>query len=161
MPTETLLGFDQEYEDLSGLRFARTADGTGILRSAWTGKVRTVINGRGWVPSGFENVSAGSSYTLKCAVPRQASDADVTVTLPAARRTDTGHTPVGYAIVGDALVETAITGITSNVATLTSVAGATGYRVHYWPQITCVILRNTCKGEADANYTWTIEAEEI
>lgn len=161
IPTEAVPEFDQRYEDLAGQTFRRTADGSGILRSGWQGKIATRISGRGWVPAGIGAAAAGSTHVIKCAIPREASSATTSVTLPAARRTDTGHTPIGFALVGDRLVSTAITGITSNVATLTAVSGATGYRVHYWPQITAVVTANECTGSHQAEYRWAIEAEEV
>jgi len=161
VPLESRGAFNQEYEDINGQTFRRTADGSGVLRSLWTGKVRTLISGDGWAPSAFENIDAGTTHVIKCAMTRAASSATTSVTLPAARRSDAGHTPIGFALVDDTLVETPITGIVANVATLTAVAGADGYRVHYFPEITAVILRNTCKGAFDARFTWQIEAEQL
>jgi hypothetical protein len=167
IPTETLLTFDQQYRDLKGERFARTADGSGIVRTAWQGKVATQINGTGWVPSGFENITAGSSYLLKCAMPRSKGSATTTVTVPANRRTDVGHQPIGYALVGDSLVETPITNLaainakTTNDATLTAVAGALHYRVHYWPEITAVVIDSECRGDNGAEFVWRVNLEEI
>lgn len=161
VPAQSLLEFGQDYEELSGQTFGRTADGSGVLRSLWSGKLRTVLSGKGWVPSAFENIAPGSTHVIKCAMPRTASSATTSVTLPAARRADAGHTPIGFALVGDNLTDTAITGIVADVATLTAVAGADGYRVHYFPQITAVILNNTCKGAADASFSWQIEAEQV
>lgn len=161
IPTEAVPEFDQRYEDLAGQTFRRTADGSGILRSGWQGKISTRITGRGWVPGGLETLALNTTHTIKCAMPRAVSSATVSVTLPAARRTDSGHTPIGFALVGDSLVSTAITGIASNVATLTAVSGASGYRVHYWPQITAVITANENTGNHQAEFRWSIEAEEV
>lgn len=161
VPTESLLEFSQDYQDLEASDFSRVADGSGILRTSWSGKLSTTITGSGWIPSAFDNVAQGGMHTIKCAVPRQVSSATTSVTLPAARRTDSGHTPIGFALVGDLLIETPITGIVANVATLTTVSGALGYRVHYWPQIVAVILRNTCRGASAAVYDWSIEAEQV
>jgi hypothetical protein len=161
IPTEAVPEFDQRYVDLAGQTFRRTADGSGVLRSGWSGKISTRISGRGWTPSGLDTIALGSTHTIKCAQPRAVSSATTSVTLPVARRSDTGHTPIGFALVGDLLVSTAITGIVSNVATLTSVTGASGYRVHFWPEITAVILANECTGTHQAEFRWSIEAEEV
>lgn len=161
VPTKSILTFDQDYEDLGGRDFRRLADGSGVLRSTWQDKIATVISGTGWAPSAFENLNVGSVYVLKCAMIRSASSNTNTVTLPASRRAGGDHDPIGFAVVGDELVETPISGIVADVATLDAVAGAVGYRVHYWPQITAVITRNTCRGQSSAAFTWTIEAEEV
>lgn len=167
IPTETLLTFDQQYRDLKGERFRRTADGSGIVRKTWDGKIASQINGQGWVPSAFENIAPGVSYTVKCAIPRAVSDVSSTVTIPANRRTDAGHVPVGFALVGDSLVETPITNIsainakTTNDATLTPVGGASGYRVHYLPEITAVVIDAECRGDGGADYVWRVNLEEL
>lgn len=152
--------FEQEYEDLRGISFNRVANGDGILRETWSGKISTTISGEGWAPSAFANLGQGT-HLVKCAVPRAASSDTVTVTLPASRRSDAGHEPRGWALVGTNLVETTISGIVANVATLDAVAGAVGYRVTYFPQIIAAITVNDGGLEDDGNYSWRIEAEEI
>lgn len=163
VPRETFLEFDQEYEMLEAADFARLADGTGVLRTAWTGKLRTLMSGKGWAASAFAGLAQGAVYTLKCAAPLPVDGTTTSITLPTARRSDTDHEPVGYAHTADGrLVETPITGIVSNVATLTAVDNALGYRVEYLPQVSVVILRNTCKyAQASNDFAWSIEAEQV
>lgn len=163
VPRETVLEFDQEYETLEASDFSRLADGTGVLRTAWTGKLRTLISGKGWAASAFAGLAQGVAYTLKCAAPMPVDGASTSITLPAARRSDSGHEPVGYAHMPDGrLIETPIIDIVSNLATLTAVTGAVGYRVEYLPQIIVKILRNTCKyAQASNDFAWSIEAEEV
>ena len=43
----------------------------------------------------------------------------------------------------------------------TAVAGASAYRVHYYPLITAVITEATSQGLSAASFEWSIEAEEI
>lgn len=161
VPMQSMIEFDQDYEDIKAEDFRRTADGAGHLRALTWSKLRTTISGSGWVPTAFAGLSAGATYTIKCATPRSANSATTSVTLPAARRTDGDHTPIGFALVGIELIETPITGIVANVATLTSVSGASGYRVHYWPQISAVITSMKGRGGSAANFDFSIEAEEV
>lgn len=163
VPQETFLSFDQQYDDIEASSWARVASGAGILRVHWTGKLRTEISGNGWAASLFAGLQKGVAHTLKCAVPRAVDATAGTITLPAARRSDSGHEPVGYALLSDGrLIETEITDISADVATLTEVEGAVGYRVEYWPELTVHILRNTCKYSSKSNdYAFEIEAEEF
>lgn len=161
VPPQARLEFSQTYTELNGQTFRRTADGSGVLRSVWSGKLRTTIAGKGWIPSSFDNLTAGASLTLKCAMPRSVSGATTTITLPAARRSDSGHTPVGFALLGEEQVESAITDITDNVATLTTVTGATGYRVLYLPQLSVVLTSVTTKALSEGVFDWQVEAEEL
>jgi hypothetical protein len=167
IPTEAGLTFDQTYAQLRAEKLNRTADGSASLRRLWDNKLATTITGKGWIPSGFEALDTGATVTLKCAMPRHAASASTTVTLPAARRSDTDHEPVGYAVVGDHLVETPITNLaailagSTDDATLTAVTGATGYRVSYLPQFSALILSATSKGSNDATFEWSLEAEQV
>lgn len=160
VPTESISGFDQDYESIEASQFDRTADGTGVIYSLNWQKLRTTISGRGWAPSGLRSLDRGQFYRMRCIAPDAVlSDAN-TITIPSGRRTDTNHDPVGFASMGDQLIETPITGIVSDVATLTTVSGADGYMVWYWPDITVAILRNTCRMTPGPSSQWTIEAEQ-
>lgn len=167
LPTlSTHVSLDQEYEDLTVSTFRRTADNSGVLRATGDVKLRTLIKGEGWVPA-LDNLDAGSTHVIKCAMHRAANSATTSVTLPASRRSDTGHQPLAYGVVGDELVATTITNEaailagTADVATLSAVSGASAYVVHYWPQITGVILANSGQGRASAAFSWSLEIEEV
>lgn len=161
VPVEAIAEFDQDYEHLEASSFDRLATGEGVLRVGWVGKLSTVIVGRGWAPSALISLAPGVAHTLQCAMPLSVDSNTTSITIPANRRTDSGHTPVGYALVDGIFVQTPITDITANVCTLTAVPGATAYRVDYWPQITVHVRRNTAKGGSSAEHGWTIEAEEF
>jgi hypothetical protein len=167
VPTESILEFDQDYTDLAGETFVRTADGSGILRTGWTGKLATVITGKGWAGRALANARRGASYTLRCAIPDAVDSLTTTVTIPSARRADSGHVPIGFGLVGDHFVATEISNLaalnaaSTDDATLTAVSGASAYRVHYWPQLAVRITVNTCRGASDARYAWRLEAEQL
>lgn len=167
VPVEALLEFEQNYEDLQGQDFKRTAAGGGILRLTWSGKLRTLVTARGWAPPPLFDLDIGSTHTIGCAVPDSASSATTTVTLPAARRTDADHQPIGFADTGDRLVLTTITNAaainakSTNDATLVAVSGAIAYRVHYWPEIVAAITERPRRGDSKASFRWSLVAEEI
>lgn len=161
VPVEAITEFDQDYEQLEASTFRRVANGDGVLRVSWVGKLRTIISGRGWAPSALINLEPGVSHNLQCAMPLSVDGNSASITIPANRRSDSGHVPLGFALVDGAFVSTPITDITANVCTLTTVAGATAYRVDYWPQLTVWVSRNTAKGSSSAEHSWTIEAEEF
>ena len=162
---QTLLRFTQDYEELLAREFRRTADNSGVLRVTGTAKVRTVIESLGWIPAGVTSLNLGTTHLMKCAMIRSADSDTATVTVPAGRRSDIE--PLGFAIVDDLAVSTPITNLadilagTTDDATLTAVAGAVSYRVHYWPEITVVILSNDSDGDEQGRFNWTLEAEEI
>jgi len=50
IPLESLGRFSQEYTERAGVDFRRTADGTGVVREAWSGKLATRITAEGFAP---------------------------------------------------------------------------------------------------------------
>lgn len=158
--------FEQNYTPLKAVGFQRTADGTGVLRSLWTGKLGVTISAEGWAP-GIDEIDPGATHIISCAVPRAVTGTGTSIDIPATRRTDTDHDPAGFAIVGDREIPTTIINLaalnaeTSDTATLDPIAGATGYRVRYWPKIEVAILTNSVKAKSDASFEWSLEAEEV
>ena len=168
VPIESVTGFTQTYEPLGGTARLRMMSGRLMQQVHWR-KLATTLSAEGWWPPGLEGLDYDTALTLKCAAPRTLASASNVIVLPAARRTDTGYTPQGYAIVpgqstrvgGGDLVPTALS-IATDTATLTTVSGATGYHVAYWPQLQ--VLADPPQTEAaitDAQHRWTLRAEEI
>lgn len=168
VPIESALDFSQTYEPLGGVARLRMMSGAAVQQVSWR-KLRTTLSGAGWWPSGLENLNYDDPLTLLCAAPRSILSASNVIALPTARRTDAGYTPVGHArlsggatqVGGGELVTTPLS-IVADVATLTAVAGATGYQVAYWPVLT--VLADPPTLEADlpaAAHRWTLTAEEV
>ncbi len=165
--TEAVLGFEQVYEPMAGAARLRLMSGAAV-QQVWWRKLRTVLSGDGWWPPGLDGLDYDATLTLLCAVPRTLQAASNVIALPAARRTDTGYTPQGYALVrgaspqvgGGDLVPTTL-GLAGDVATLGTVAGAIGYHVAYWPALTVWADPPTVSGDvASATHRWTLTAEE-
>lgn len=168
VPIESALDFSQTYEPLGGVARLRMMSGALVQQVGWR-KLRTTLSGAGWWPSGLEGLDYDSALTLLCAAPRAILSASNAIALPSARRTDAGYTPVGHArltggataVGGGELVPTPLT-LAADVATLTPVAGATGYQVAYWPVLS--VLADPPTMEADlpgAAHRWTLTAEEV
>lgn len=160
IPQSAIYEFDQEYGEIVQRSYRRTADNTAVVRETGSAKLTTVISGRGWAPPGLAMLDTGSTHVIRCAMVHAAHALTNTVLIPAARRSDSGHEPMGFAIVDDEYVSTPIIGIAADVATLTAVPGAAGYVVHLFPEFTAVILTNTARGASSASFTWRIVAEE-
>jgi hypothetical protein len=166
IPDQASMDFTQTYKVQSAIDFRRAADGSGFLRELWTGKLSTTIQARGWV-AGVDDLALGQSHVIACAMYRAINATGTSIALPATRRSDAEFDPIGFALVDDQLVETPITNIAAinagseDTATLTAVAGASGYRVHYWPLITAAIVALTSNGNSRASFEWQLEAEEL
>lgn len=163
IPLLAALDIEQSYEAIGGEAVFRTVNGTGIKQSTWQ-KLRVTTSGGGWIPAGLETLDFTQPLTLGCILPR-AVPADFSTrqaTLPAARRTDAGHTPWGLALLPDGgITETALS-LAGNVATLMAVSEAIAYQAMYLPQITVWASRPRDSGTRnDAGYRWELVAEEV
>ena len=161
VPIQANLDFDQKYERVEAATLLRMSDGTGVKQTAWSGKIKTVLSGVGWVPAGLYGLDYSQSMLLKCAAARSIVSASNVITVPAERRSDTGFEVTGYAVVGGEYVESAVNVVT-NTATVATVAGATHYGVNYYPEITVYASEPSTEGDlSGANYTWSLEAEQL
>jgi len=154
------LQFSQTYEEFGGVNTLRMADGSAVRQSNWS-KLRTTLSGEGFVPPGLAGVAWKTQQTLKCGVKRSLQSPSNVIALPAARRTDAGYEPNGYALKDGMWLPSSVSVVT-NTATVTAVTGATAYMVEYYPQFTAFIE----PPQADFNrttgtYRWTINAEEV
>lgn len=160
VPVYAMTGISQQYGDISARSRKRTADGTLITRSLWSGKLSTVITGTGLIPAGLQEIDFDSEFELSCIAHRAVNSATNTITIPAARRADTGSEPYGRALVGEKWLATPVTGIVSNVATLTMVTGALLYQCVYFPKITAAGDLTEEKPQHGPVFGWTLTAEE-
>lgn len=163
VPIQANHKFDQQYQALAGETWPpiRTGDGTGIKQTSWSGKLRTVLSGEGWVPAGLSNLDYTGSMTLKCGAPRALTSASNVITLPTSRRSDTGFAPYGAAIVAGAEVVSSAS-LASDDLTITTVSGASAYIAYYFPQITVLAKAPDQSGDlTTGTYRWSLEAEEV
>jgi len=136
LPLEASEGLTQEIAQIKRGIARRLADKTLIYRSTGAKKYRTRISGGGWVSSGLSDVDFEQEVVIRCIEPLPCHSATNEVTLPAGRRSD--MTFPAHAVVDGLLVETTITQIVSNTATLESVSGASEYRVECYQELTVI-----------------------
>jgi len=149
----------QEYEPVQSRSRLRMSDGTLIQQTAWSGKLSTSIRASGISPAGLEGLDYDSPITIKCIKERVIASASNVIDVPAARRSDYGVE--GRAVVGNKLVSTAVT-MSTDEATLTTVAGATSYQAIYWPEISCWCDPPSESGQVrQANHTWDFEGQQV
>lgn len=159
LPDLACLDISQSYEQVGGFTRKRKLDGAGVEQRHWD-KLRTEISAQGTVPPGIEDRVRGMAFALSCIQPLVVNGATATIVIPAARRSDTGYTPVAHAIVDGVLTSTSIS-ITTNTCTLGAVAGADSYRVTYWPVLTMRGDVSVGFDRYQGFYNWTLTAEEV
>ncbi|HMM72451.1 MAG TPA: hypothetical protein PKC22_09570 [Rhodocyclaceae bacterium] len=149
------------FEDVGGFTWPplRMMNGTAVVQENWR-KLRVSVSGSGILPAGLASLDYTAPHTLKSPTTRSVQAATNVVPVPAARRIDTGYTPRGYAVVGGNFVSTPLS-MAGNNATLTSVSGASGYGVLYYPQLTVFAALTTSGSSASAQHGWQITAEEV
>jgi hypothetical protein len=155
------LDLEQAYESLGGEAILRAVSGLGLKQATWS-KLRVTTSGSGWMPPSLAALDTAAQQTLKCAVPRSIPCSGLTATLPAARRSDSGHTPYGIAILPSGQAVKTAAALVGDVATVTAVSGATAYAVQYYPQLTVWALRPSASGNrGDASHRWELVCEEV
>ena len=162
IPLLAALDIEQTYPPIGGEALLRTVSGAGIKQMTWR-KTRIVTTGSGWLPAGLDTLDTSATLAIACVVPRTVPAVFATrqATLPAARRSDSGHLPWGVAVMPDNSVIVTPATMAGNVATLDAVANAVSYKALYLPLITCWAMRPTDSGTpGDASYRWEITAEE-
>lgn len=153
------LQITQEYRPIESVARRRMGSGRLFQQTHWR-KLATTINiPLAWIPPALVSVDWDANIQIACVAPRTAQSVANAITLPAARRSDA---PIdGFAVVGNQLVATPLN-LVGDVATLTAVAGATAYRVNYYPLLTCYASPPEEQLDAaGAVYGWRLEAEEI
>ncbi|MET0047472.1 MAG: hypothetical protein ABW066_06795 [Sedimenticola sp.] len=154
---------EQTYEDVSRSTTHEMGDGS-LIKQTYVGagkKLRTTISGsEAWVPPCFGGLDFDAPQLLKCSTPRAIHGAGRIITVPAARRSDAGYTPKGYAIKNDVVIETGVESIVGDTVTLDTVTGAEGYVVHYWPEITVYATFTETGDQASAHYGWQLVCRE-
>lgn len=154
------LRWQQTYAPIGGSVVQRLSDGTGHKQTRWR-RTRTVITCEGWIPPGLESLDYSGPLEMRCVSPRAMAGTGTSFTLPAARRSDSGYEPFGFARVGEAWIPTGVT-LTGDQADLDPVTGADSYRVLWYPQL--LVLTDGPEEDADgstATYSWRLAAEEV
>lgn len=163
VPVQAAGDMSVEFSKFGGVTWPpiRMLNGAGYVQEHWI-KLRVRVSGGGIVPPGLSGLSRSAQYVLKSPSTLSVDGATNVITVPSARRVDTGYEPRGYAVVGSKYVPTALS-MVGDVATLVTVAGATGYGVLYWPQLTvlAVFSQSSGAGSSGGRHTWQIEAEEV
>lgn len=163
IPYEAHLDISQTYDVLQASTWPpiRMMDGAAKLQTAWGNKLKTTINGNGWMPAAWDGLDYTQPMLLKCAGGRVIGSQSNAISIPSARRSETFYAPHGYAIVGGKKVESPVN-MAGDTATVTVVASATGYGVIYYPELTVYAKASqTDINLATAEFGWQIEAEEV
>lgn len=160
------IGFDsshsisQQYAPIEATTVLRMSDGSALKQTAYSGKTRITTSGTGRNPLPTDGLNYASQIAMKCVDPVTEYSASNTITLPASRRSDVDS--IGFAVVNGRSVRTSIS-ISGNTATLTTVAGATGYEVIYYPTFN-VFIKKPQTGSTTRTLnsrSWSFEAVEV
>ena len=161
-PLSALHDFSQEYALFGSRTIVRKMSGRGVQQAVWT-KLKTTINGGGWLPAGLDGLDLLIPHTLLCAAPRALQSLTPAILLPANRRSDADeYAPKGVALFADGRYVETPGVLAGDTLTLTPVTGAVRYQVRYWPALTVFITTLSNRADMHGNVTsWQIVGEEI
>ncbi len=160
VPIKAGLEFSQSYETLSGTAIHRMQSGRALKQTHFK-KLKTVLSGKGWVPTGIDHLDYSKPLLLRCAIPLSIPCLACQLILPRASRTDASYTPIGFALIGGKLLETNLS-IQGNIVNLESVNDAQSYQVHYFPELLVYAEPPQIHGDVTgAEFTWSLTCEEV
>ena len=149
----------QSYDPVQAVNRIRMMNGSLIQQQAWGDKLYTSIQCGGALPAGLQMLDYSQAITIKCVAERAVTSVSNVITIPSERRSD--YAPEGRALV-DGKWESTPAAMGGNTATLTTIAGATQYQAIYWPELICFCdPPSETRGARNADYGWSLEAEEI
>ena len=155
------LDLRQSYSELGGRFRRRKMSGTLRTQHHWS-KISTTLNGLGWIPNGLAGLDYSVNMTLSCAATRSIAGAYTGITIPADRRTDSGFTAYGLALIDNVAEYVEPTSIISNIMVLPVVSGATQYQAVYYPEITVQAdMPKESYNESSGEWSWSFTAEEV
>ena len=159
IPLKSSHQLTQDYEPIQAVNRVRMMSGALQQQTAWNGKILTTISGSGLIPAGIQSLDFTSTITIKCIAERTVTSASNVIAVPSSRRSDYGVE--GRALV-DGVWQSTPVSMATNVATLTTVAGATQYQAIYWPELICFLDPPSENRDArTSTYAWSITAEEV
>lgn len=157
---EAVFEFSQSYESINGTVVHRTQSGKAIKQTHFK-KLKTVLSGKGWIPTGLDELDYSKPLLLKCAIPLSISSKNNQLLLPQGRRMDSFYNPKGFCLINGHLIETNLT-IDHNLAILDHVDNANAYHVHYYPELYVYAEPPQVHGNVtSAEFTWSITCEEV
>lgn len=162
VPLMASLDVQQNYTPLQAVYRQRTADGTLDQTALWSGKLAVETVGSGRIPAGLAAVDFLSSFTLACISHRAINSASATITIPSARRADTGSTPYARALVGSTWIDAEVASLVGDVMTITPVTGASQYQAVWFPLLTVRADPPVeSKSSRGPEFQWVLNAEQV
>lgn len=159
IPDESGFEIRQRYGQILARSVLRAKSGAGIVQYRWQ-KLRSTINGNGWLPAALDGIDQSVGQTVSCVASLSVYGATTSITIPHSYRTDSGYTVQADALVAGELISTPVS-MAGQVATLTAVAGAEQYQVIYYPVITGLLTISKGADLDNQTHDWTIEIEEL
>lgn len=149
----------QVYRTLQGAVIHRMLNGSAVKQTHWE-KTATTINGAGFAPPALAGVNWKALVEISCITPRSIYSTSNVATMPTGRRTDIADQVVAFAVVAGRNVITPVS-VAGNIATATTVSGASGYKFWYYPKLMCISNGPTESLDmAGGGNSWSLDAEE-
>lgn len=164
------LNYSQDYSYIESSSLVRFMNGRGFKSVNWT-KISTTLSGSGILPIGISQLDYTGEIVLRCGAPRSIMavgnviamppyrvDNDGNPTTTAEYREDDIYSPTGLAWVNGFWQPTPVA-IAGNVATMTTVAGASRYMVQYFPELVMLFPERPSESyDSNGDTSWSFTA---
>lgn len=152
--------FSQSYESINGTMLFRTQSGKAVKQTHFI-KLKTVLQGKGWMPTGLDSLDYSNPLLLKCAVPLSLGSKSNKILLPVNRRNDVGYATKGYGLVDGNLIESKLI-IEDDFAILARLNHAASYQIQYYPELLVYAEPPQVHGNiTSAEFSWSLTCEEV
>lgn len=148
----------QQYAPETGWTDVRLSQGALVRMAHWR-KESITISGTGWMGAGLDGLDYTQPQELRCTAPKSVTGPGTELHITGTPRPDVA--PWAHALVGKHWVRTPVA-VSGQVATCTSVPGASTYRVSWMPvfMVLCQPPAEALDSSAAA-INWQFTAREI
>jgi hypothetical protein len=128
-------------------------DGSLKAQQNYTPKISTTISGSGWMTTGWDALDLSSSLVLSCGEAKTKGSTSRVITITPNRRSDIALRC--FALLAGDWISKGF-GVSVDTVTIDLEAGATQYKVGYYPEFAAFI-----EIELTGRQGWTLTAEEV
>ncbi len=95
---ESGLEFSQSHESINSTVVHRSQSGKAIKQTHFK-KLKSILSGKGWIPTGLESLVSSEALILECTVPMSIVSKSNQISIPQGRRDDFGYVPTAFGLV--------------------------------------------------------------
>lgn len=159
LPMHASLNLQQNYSPKEDDEYLTMENGDEKLRYSADEMDIVEVSGNGVIPPGFDGLDYRQPMYVSFSKAKSIESSSHIIVLPIKRRSDTGSTPFGKALINNHWVDVSIN-LVGDTATLGQPAGASKWMVYYFPKIYAFVTRPVQGGGRGNDFNWSLTVRE-